>query len=351
MSAHWCALRERRAAEMGLRAREPNGPVVGVPRAVQNSRMSPTGIVTHAACLEHFAGPGHPERPERLAAILDALRASQELHDTAWIDAPRAAVEAIAAVHDRGLFDSVRTACEHGRTLLDDGDTYVCSESLEAALRAAGAAIAACERVLSGEWSNAFVAVRPPGHHAEESSAMGFCLFNNVAIAARWLRAQGVARVAIVDWDVHHGNGTQHVFERDASVFYASLHQYPHYPGSGAASERGLGAGHGATLNCPLPSGSGDREWIGALETQVVRGLEQFKPEFVLISAGFDAHASDPLSGTRVSTPAFGTMTVALKDLARRQAQGRIVSVLEGGYDLAALAASARAHVEELARR
>jgi len=317
----------------------------------QNSRMSPTGIVTHAACLEHFAGPGHPERPERLSAIVEALRAAPSLRESAWLEAPRASDAALAAAHAPQLVDQVRAACEGGRTRLDDGDTYVCSESFEAAARAAGGAIAACERVLAGEWSNAFVAVRPPGHHAEESAAMGFCLFNNVAIAARWLRAQGLARVAIVDWDVHHGNGTQHIFERDASVFYASLHQFPHYPGTGAASERGLGEGLGATLNCPLSAGSGDREWIAALEGRIVRELEQFKPEFVLISAGFDAHVDDPLSGTRVRTPAFATLTVALKDLARRHAQGRIVSVLEGGYQLEALAASARVHVEELARR
>ncbi|MEO6709566.1 MAG: histone deacetylase, partial [Planctomycetota bacterium] len=256
--------------------------------------MTPTGLVTHPACLEHFAGPGHPERPERLGAVLRALREAPALAACPWLEAPQVSLEQIAGVHSTDLAPSVRAACARGRALLDGGDTYVSSESYEAALRAAGAAIAASERVLRGEWSNAFVAVRPPGHHAEESTAMGFCLFNNVAIAARWRRSSGVERVAIVDFDVHHGNGTQHIFERDPSVFYASLHQYPHYPGTGAASERGLGLGIGTTVNCPLASGTGDREWMAALETNVLRELEQFRPEFLLISAGFDAHRDDP---------------------------------------------------------
>ncbi len=312
--------------------------------------MAPTGIVSHPTCLEHFPGPGHPERPERLSSILHALRTAPELQDCVWLEAPSATAEQIESVHPRRLRERVLEACESGRAMIDDGDTYVSSESYEAALRAAGAPIAAAERVLRGEWSNAFVAVRPPGHHAEENTSMGFCLFNNVAIAARWLRAQGLARVAVIDWDVHHGNGTQHIFERDGSVFYASLHQYPHYPGTGAASERGLGEGLGATLNCPLSSGTGDREWIGAFEDQVLRALEEFAPEFVLISAGFDAHDDDPLSGTRVSTEGFRALSASLTSFANSACQGRIVSVLEGGYNLDALAASSRVHVEELLR-
>jgi acetoin utilization deacetylase AcuC-like enzyme len=311
--------------------------------------MTTTGIVTHPACIEHFAGPGHPERPERLTEILRALREAPSLQACAWLEAPRAKLEEIAAAHSPTLAAQIEAACERGRALLDEGDTYVSSESYEAALRAAGASVAACENVLRGTWSNAFVAVRPPGHHAEESTAMGFCLFNNVAIAARWLRASGVARVAIVDFDVHHGNGTQHIFERDASVFYASLHQYPHYPGTGAASERGQGDGVGATLNCPLASGSGDREWTNALESLVLRELEQFEPEFLLVSAGFDAHRDDPLSGTVVTTDGYRALSTLLADFARGACQGRVVSVLEGGYDLNALAESARVHVEVLA--
>jgi acetoin utilization deacetylase AcuC-like enzyme len=202
---------------------------------------------------------------------------------------------------------------------------------------------------MDGVWANAFVACRPPGHHAEAREAMGFCLFNNVAVAAAHLRIRrGVERVAILDWDVHHGNGTQHIFEADPSVFYASLHQWPWYPGTGAADECGIGAGDGATLNCPMRAGTGDREWLHALETQVFPALEAFDPGFVLVSAGFDAHERDPLSHTRVTTDGFRRMTELAKALAASRCGGRLVSVLEGGYDLGALAESVEAHVAEL---
>lgn len=312
--------------------------------------MKPLALATHAACLEHDAGPGHPERPERLEAVLQALRAPDLGVDLDWIQARLATDAELRLAHRDRLIREVEQACERGRARLDAGDTYVCSESMEAARRAAGAVLDACGRVLRGDHPAAFVAVRPPGHHAEESSALGFCLFNNVAIGARWLREQGVERVAIVDFDVHHGNGTQHLFESDANVFYASLHQFPHYPGTGARGERGIGEGLGTTLNCPLSAGTGDREWLAAMESDVLRELERFDPRFVLISAGFDAHVDDPLSQTRLSTQAFGEMTAMLCDLARRHAQGRVVSVLEGGYDTRALAASAAAHVKALAR-
>ena len=320
--------------------------------------LAPTGIVTHAACLEHYAGPGHPECPERLTAVLRALGAETEAGPqdaecpagTVWLQAPRADLAAIEAVHSTRLAPAIQAACLGGRALVDDGDTYVCSESYTAALHAVGGTLAAVEHVLAGTWKSAFVAVRPPGHHAEEGTAMGFCLFNNVAVAARALRARGVERVAIVDFDVHHGNGTQHLFERDPTIFYGSQHQYPHYPGTGAASERGLGPGEGTTLNCPLPAGSGDREWLEALEGRLLRELEQFRPQFLLISAGFDAHREDPLSGTRVTTEGFREMSRSLVDFARSHCGGRVVSVLEGGYHLSALAASARVHVEQLLR-
>jgi len=308
-----------------------------------------TGLVTHARCLDHYPGPGHPERPERLAAVLTRLERSGLASELAQLRAPPAPPARLAAVHRREYLRGLEQACQGGRALLDGGDTYVCDASFEAAVLAAGGLLAAVERVLDGRWHNAFVAVRPPGHHAEEAQALGFCLVNHVAVAARFLRDAGhLERVAILDWDVHHGNGTQHLFERDASVFYASLHQYPHYPGTGAASERGLGPGEGTTLNCPLSAGTGDSEWLAALERQVLPALEDFRPQFVLVSAGFDAHAQDPLSGTRLSEDGYRRMTRAVADLARRTAGGRVVTLLEGGYHLDALGRSVEAHVEEL---
>ena len=203
--------------------------------------------------------------------------------------------------------------------------------------------------MLDGTWKNAFVVTRPPGHHAERSTARGFCLFNHAAVAAAHLRAaRGLERVAILDWDVHHGNGTQHLFERDPSVFYASLHQWPLYPGTGLATERGLGPGEGATLNSPQPPGAGEREWLGALERDILPALEAFAPDFVIVSAGFDAHADDPLAQTKLATESYARMTRLVLDLARRSSQGRLVALLEGGYDLDALSASVEATVGEL---
>jgi acetoin utilization deacetylase AcuC-like enzyme len=308
-----------------------------------------TGLVTHPRCLDHYPGPGHPERPERLAAVLSRLESSGLAAELTPLRATPAPPARLAAVHGRAYLQAVEQACEQGRARLDAGDTYVCDASFEAAVLAAGGVLAAVERVLDGRWHNAFVAVRPPGHHAEESLAMGFCLVNHVAVAARFLRDAGhLERVAILDWDVHHGNGTQHLFERDPTVFYASLHQYPHYPGTGAAEERGIGAGEGATLNCPLPAGSDDAEWLDALERRVLPALEDFGPQFVLVSAGFDAHVQDPLSGTRVTEDGYRRMTRRVGELADRTAGGRLVSLLEGGYHLDALARSVEAHVSEL---
>src|SRR5262249_53310219 len=230
-----------------------------------------------------------------------------------------ARADELALVHTAEHVARVRAACAEAEPL--DGDTLVSVDSWDAALRAAGGVLEACEKVLAGEWHNAFCAVRPPGDHAERAQAMGFCLFNNVAVAAAALRARhGLGRVAILDWDVHHGNGTQHLFERDPSVFYASLHQWPLYPGTGAAEERGLGPGEGATRNCPLPPGSGDAEWLRALEDEILPELEAFRPEFVLVSAGFDAHRLDPLSGTCLTERAYAEMSARVLELAARSA-------------------------------
>jgi len=302
-------------------------------------RVSPTGFVYHPACVAHDPGRGHPERPDRLRAIEARLAGSGLAQALARHAARPARIEELERVHGRAHVEHVCAASARGGGRLD-GDTSVSAASFEAALRAAGGTLEACERVLAGTWSNAFVAVRPPGHHAERDEAMGFCLFNNVAVAAAALRAAGLARVAILDWDVHHGNGTQHLFERDPSVFYASLHQWPLYPGTGAADERGLGPGEGTTRNCPQPAGAGEREWLGALEREILPELAAFAPEFVLISAGFDAHRLDPLAATNLTEHAYAEMSARMLELAATHASGRLVAVLEGGYHLEALAAS-----------
>jgi len=313
--------------------------------------MPSTGYFTHPAYLRHDTGPGHPERAARLAAIDERLRAGGIGSELARAEAPLADPAALATVHDPAYVERVEARIERGERVLDEGDTRVSAESWRAARAAAGGAIAAVDRVMSGELANAFVGARPPGHHAERSHAMGFCLFNNAAIAAQHARiAHGIQRVAIVDWDVHHGNGTQHLFERDPSVYYASIHQWPLYPGTGLEKERGIGAGEGTTLNVPMPPGTDDAAWLSAFESKIVRALEDFAPELVILSAGFDAHAADPLSQTRLSTDAYRTMTEACIAIANATARGRMVSLLEGGYDLDALSRSVEAHLIALAR-
>ncbi len=308
-----------------------------------------TGFVTHPVFERHDTGRGHPERPARLAAIRRRLDDSGLAARLDVLTPDPAPVAWITAVHDEDYVAGVGRACAAGVHVLDAGDTVVSEASYDAALVAAGGAVQAVDRVMDGTWRNAFVACRPPGHHAEFRAAMGFCLFNNVAVAAAHLRrARGVERVAILDWDVHHGNGTQHAFESDPTVFYASLHQWPWYPGTGAAHERGVGAGEDATLNCPMSAGTGDREWLGALETKVIPAFERFDPGFVLVSAGFDAHERDPLSHTRVTTDGFRRMTEVVTAFAASRCGGRVVSLLEGGYDLDALADSVEAHVATL---
>ena len=313
--------------------------------------MTRTAILASPFSLRHDTGPGHPERAARIDAIERRLAASGLLAQVERADAPPAESAWLERVHEAGYANRIEAAIARGARVLDEGDTRVSADSYRAALAAAGGAVRAVEGVVAGTWSNAFVAVRPPGHHAERGTAMGFCLFNNAAIAAAHARAAlGIERVAILDWDVHHGNGTQHLFEGDPDVFYASLHQWPLYPGTGLARERGRGAGEGATLNCPQEPGAGDREWLAAYEERVLPAIEAFDPGLVIVSAGFDAHARDPLAQTRLSTGAFATMTESVLELARRCCGGRVVSVLEGGYDLDALAESVEAHVGALAR-
>jgi len=303
-----------------------------------------TWLFTHPACLTHEMGPHHPESPDRLRAILAALEAA-EFAPLVRHEAPAATVDSLAFVHDRGFVEAVLAAIPKAGIVALDPDTSVSSGSGEAALRAAGAVVAAVDAVLAGAAGNAFCAVRPPGHHAEASAAMGFCLFNNVAVAAEHARRQhGLRRVAVMDFDVHHGNGTQHMFETDGDLFYASTHQSPLYPGTGDAAERGVGN----ICNAPLPPGAGSAEFRAAMSGIVLPALDRFAPELLLISAGFDAHHADPLANLELETADFAWATAMLRGVADRHCQGRLVSTLEGGYDLEALAASAAAHVGAL---
>jgi len=308
--------------------------------------LARTAFLESPVFARHDTGPRHPERAARLEAIARRLEASGLRSELRVEEAPAADRAALARVHDPAHVAAVESAVARGARVLDEGDTRVSSDSFRAALAAAGGAVRAADLVLDGACEHAFVAARPPGHHAERAAAMGFCLFNSAAVAAAHLRsARGLGRVAILDWDVHHGNGTQHLFEADPTVFYASLHQWPLYPGTGREDERGVGAGEGATLNRPQPPGAGDREWLGALEDEVLPAIEAFAPDFLIVSAGFDAHERDPLAQTRLTTGAFAEMTRSALDLARRCCGGRVVSLLEGGYDLDALAASVEAHL------
>jgi acetoin utilization deacetylase AcuC-like enzyme len=304
----------------------------------------PTLLFTHAACLEHDPGEYHPESPARLRAVLAALDAP-EFAALDRREAPAADLEDIARVHPRDFVEAMLAAVPTEGYAGVDADTILSPGSGKAALRAAGAAVAAVDAVIAGEASNAFCAVRPPGHHAEPDRAMGFCLFNNVAIGALRARAvHGLGRVAVIDFDVHHGNGTQAMFERDRSLFYASTHQSPLYPGTGARSERGVGN----IVNVPLPPMAGSGEFRRGVEASILPALDAFAPEFVMVSAGFDAHRRDPLAQLMLVEDDYTWVTERLLDVAKRHAGGRLVSTLEGGYDLAALGASAAAHVRSL---
>ena len=299
-------------------------------------------VYTHAACMAHDTGPGHAERPERLAAVTEALRtAFDDLH---WFDAPRASRDQLLRVHADILLQSVLDTRPAQRVMLDP-DTALSPLSAEAALRAAGAAVAAVDAVLGGHTDRAFCAVRPPGHHATGETAMGFCLFNSIAVAAAHaLQQHGLVRVAIIDFDVHHGNGTQAIFESDPRVQYLSSHQMPLYPDTGYRSEHGVGN----VFNAPLPPGAGSGEFRAAWGEQLLPALDAFAPQLLLVSAGFDAHRRDPLAQLQLEADDYAWLTTELCAIATRHARGRIVSILEGGYDLQALRECSVAHVGAL---
>ena len=301
-------------------------------------------LYTHPACLQHDPGPAHPESPARLRAVLAALDRDR-FAALDRIEAPRASREALTRVHTPAYVERILASVPATGTLRLDEDTLMSPASAEAALRAAGALVAAVDAVMNDPASRAFCAVRPPGHHATTDQAMGFCLFNNVAVgAAHALAAHGLARVAIADFDVHHGNGTQDIFAAEPRVLFLSSHQSPLYPGSGSADETGAGN----LVNAPLPADTGSQAFRQAWAEQLLPQLDAFAPQLLLISAGFDAHRADPLAQLQLEADDYAWLTARLVDIARTHARGRVVSTLEGGYDLDALAASAAAHVSAL---
>ncbi|MBS0171302.1 MAG: histone deacetylase [Nitrospira sp.] len=311
--------------------------------------MGRTGLVFDPRYLEHDMGQGHPESPNRLRAIMQRLEQSGLAAKLTRIDPRPAEDEWVTLVHTPGYVEHLaREAPTNGRVSLD-ADTSMSPGSLTAAYLAAGATLAGVDAIVAGQVDHVFCAVRPPGHHAEAGRAMGFCLFNNVAIAARYAQKRhGMQRVLIVDWDVHHGNGTQHSFERDPSVLFFSTHQYPHYPGTGCATESGIGAGEGYTINVPMEAGEGDDDYRAVFQKVLIPAADAFKPDLVIVSAGFDAHRDDPLASMGLTEQGYADLTAIVAGIATRHCAGRLLSSLEGGYNLTALAASVERHVQAL---
>jgi acetoin utilization deacetylase AcuC-like enzyme len=304
-----------------------------------------TGLAADPLCKEHVTGPQHPEQPARFDAALGALRGLE----LAPIPPRLASHDEIALCHARQYIQLAEREISDGFHELSTGDTIISPKSLDAAVRAAGGVLNAVDAIVEKRVSNAFCIARPPGHHANAVRGMGFCVFNTIAIAARYAqRKHGIERVLIADWDVHHGNGTQDIFYNDGTVFVFNTHQSPWYPGTGARSERGEGAGVGMTLNCPFPAGSGRHEILGAFQEQLLPAAEKVKPELVLISAGFDSRIGDPLGGFTLTDADFADLTRVAREIADKYAGGRLLSVLEGGYSLTGLASAVRSHVGAL---
>ena len=337
----------------GARRDAPEGAPGGVPGGgptAAAAALRRTGFVYDPACLRHDPGRGHPERSARLAATISRLEREPWFGELVPVAAEPCPVEWLESVHAPEYVARAEEVCRSGAPFLDVPDVGVSRDSFDAARIAAGAGIALADRLMAGDVENGFSLARPPGHHAERALALGFCLFNNAAILARYLqRRHGLEKILILDWDVHHGNGTQHTFEEDPTVLYASLHQYPFYPGTGAASEEGAGRGKGATVNCPMPAGARDPLYEEAFRTRILPAIDRFGPDAILLSAGFDAHADDPLASVELSTGCYRWMSERVLEAADRHAGGRIVSLLEGGYSLEALPECVSAHLERLA--
>jgi acetoin utilization deacetylase AcuC-like enzyme len=308
-----------------------------------------TGFVYDKSFLKHLTGPGHPECPERLLSTLSYIKDTAWYQDLSQLSAIKCDRSWIEEIHSSDYISRALKCCQSGAPYLDSVDVGVCKDSYDVALLAAGTPMVLADAIIRNEIKNGFALQRPPGHHAENDMALGFCLFNNIAILARYLRKQyGLDKIMIIDWDVHHGNGTQHSFEDDGSVLYISSHQYPFYPGTGAYSETGFGQGKDATLNCPMPAGSQDKDYELIFMEKILPKIDSFKPEFVLISAGFDAHREDPLAEISLSTDFFGWMTERIMEKADQYADGRIISILEGGYNLEVLPQCVEAHLTKL---
>jgi acetoin utilization deacetylase AcuC-like enzyme len=313
--------------------------------------MKKTGFLYDERYLLHDTGPYHPEVPERLRAIYKGIESANLLPKLTLIHASYPDLKWIEAVHDKNYIQRFEAACRSGARTFDHPDNQMCSETYDIALLVVGGILDAVRSVMEGETDNAFCAVRPPGHHAEHDRALGFCYFNNVAIAARYLQKKwGIKKVGIIDFDVHHGNGTQHIFEQDPSVFYYSMHEHPSFafPGTGRVFEKGAGAGAGVTRNYPVLPGQGDDDYKYIMEYDLFPTFDRFEPEVILVSAGFDAHADDDMSGLCLSTQGFSWIMEGIVDLAAHHSGGKIISVLEGGYCLKRLPELAKNHVEIL---
>ena len=313
--------------------------------------MNKTGFLYDERYQQHLTGNYHPEVPDRLPAVLKGIESAGLLEKLTLIKAVPADLKWVELVHDTDYIARFESACSIGENIFDSPDNQMCSVSYEIALLAVGGVLEATRQVMEGELNNAFCAVRPPGHHAEVDKAMGFCYFNNVAIAARYIQKEwGIKRVGIVDFDVHHGNGTQHIFERDPTVFYYSIHQHPTfaYPGTGREFELGKDAGHGYTKNSPVLPGQGDKEYKLLLQRDLFPAFADFKPEVLLVSSGFDAHIDDNMSDIKLTTQGFSWIIEKINEMAVGYAKGRLISVLEGGYSIKRLPELARNHIEVL---